>query len=85
MGNNCAFHVADLILFCYERDFMLFLSDNSQADTIIIVLLKHLTLPLLEFCVCLFCYALLCAHSCFCSHLEEEEKAGCFVIIVLQM
>ena len=45
MGTNCAPLVADLFLFCYERDFMLFLSDNSQADTIIIVLLKHLTLP----------------------------------------
>ena len=28
----------------------------------------------------LFCYALLCDHSS-----EEEEKAGCFAIIVLQM
>ena len=26
--------VADLFLFCYERDFMLFLSDNNQTDTI---------------------------------------------------
>ena len=31
-------------------------------------------------CLSLFCYALLCVH-----HLEEEEKAGCFAIIVLQM
>ena len=30
----------------------------------------------------LFCYALLCVH---CNHLEEEEKAGCFAINVLQM
>ena len=26
--------VADLVLFCYERDFMLSLSDNSQTDII---------------------------------------------------
>ena len=34
MGTNCAPHVADLFLFCYERDFMLSLSDNNQADII---------------------------------------------------
>ena len=34
MGTNCAPLVADLILFCYERDFMLSLSDNNQADII---------------------------------------------------
>ena len=33
MGTNCAPLVADLFLFCYERDFMLSLSDN-QADII---------------------------------------------------
>ena len=40
MGNNCAPLVADLFLFCYERDFMFSLSDNNQADSF-----KHLTLP----------------------------------------
>ena len=34
MGTNCAPLVADLFLFCYERDFMLSLSDNTQADII---------------------------------------------------
>ena len=34
MGTNCAPLVADLILFCYERDSMLSLSDNNQADII---------------------------------------------------
>ena len=34
MGANCAPLVADLFLFCYERDFMLSLSDNNQADII---------------------------------------------------
>ena len=29
MGTNCAPLVADLFLFCYERDFMLSLSDNN--------------------------------------------------------
>ena len=32
--NNCASLVADLFLFCYERNFMLSLSDNNQADII---------------------------------------------------
>ena len=34
MGTNCAPLVADLILFCYDRDFMVSLSDNKQADII---------------------------------------------------
>ena len=34
MGTNCARLVADLFLFCYERDFMLSLSDINQADII---------------------------------------------------
>ena len=31
MGTNCAPLVADLFLFCYERDFMLSPSDNNQT------------------------------------------------------
>ena len=34
MGTNCTPLVADLFLFCYERDFILFLSDNNQTDII---------------------------------------------------
>ena len=34
MGTNCAPLVADLFLFCYERDFMLSLSDNDETDII---------------------------------------------------
>ena len=34
MGTNCAFLVADLFLFCYERDFMASLSDDMQVDII---------------------------------------------------
>ena len=34
MGSNCAPLVADLFLFCYERDFMLSLSDSDKADVI---------------------------------------------------
>ena len=34
MSTNCAPLVADLFLFCYERDFMLSLSDNNQADVV---------------------------------------------------
>ena len=32
MGTNFAPLVADLFLFCYERDSMLSLSDNNQTD-----------------------------------------------------
>ena len=34
MGTNFAPLVADLFLFCYERDFMMFFSDDKQADVI---------------------------------------------------
>ena len=34
MGTNCAPLVADLFLYCYERDFMLGLSPNTQSDVI---------------------------------------------------
>ena len=34
MGTNCAPLVADLFLFCYERDFMMSLSDDKKADII---------------------------------------------------
>ena len=34
MGTNCAPLVADLLLFFYERDFMMSLSDDKQADVI---------------------------------------------------
>ena len=34
MCTNCAPLVADLFLFCYERDFMMSLSDDKQADII---------------------------------------------------
>ena len=34
MDTNCAPLVADFFLFCYERDFMMSLSDEKQADVI---------------------------------------------------
>ena len=34
MGTNCAPLVADLFLFCYERDFMMSLTDDKQTDII---------------------------------------------------
>ena len=34
MGTNCAPLIADLFLFCYERDFMMSLSDDKQGDII---------------------------------------------------
>ena len=34
MSTNCATLVAALFLFCYEKDFMMSLSDDKQADTI---------------------------------------------------
>ena len=34
IGTNCAPLVADLFLFCYERDFMLSLSEDNRSDVI---------------------------------------------------
>ena len=34
MGTKCIPLVADLFLFCYERDFMLSLSDDNQSEVI---------------------------------------------------
>ena len=34
MGTNCAPLVANLFLFCYERDFMKSISQENQADII---------------------------------------------------
>ena len=34
MGTNCAPLVADLFLFCYERDFIMSLSDDKHADIV---------------------------------------------------
>ena len=34
MDTNCAPLVANLFLFCYERDFIMSLSDDNQADVI---------------------------------------------------
>ena len=34
MGTNCAHLVADLFLFCYERDFIMSLSNDKHANVI---------------------------------------------------
>ena len=34
MGTNSASLVADLCLFCYEKDFILYLPEDSQCDVI---------------------------------------------------
>ena len=34
IGTNCAPLVVDLLLICYERDFMMSLSDDKHADII---------------------------------------------------
>ena len=34
MGTNCAPFVADLFLFCYERDFIMSLSEEKQSEAI---------------------------------------------------
>ena len=34
MGSNCAPSVADLFLVCFERDFMMSVSDDKKADVI---------------------------------------------------
>ena len=43
MGANCAPLVADLFLFCFERDFMKDLSNDNQAT-----LLRHSTQLILQ-------------------------------------
>ena len=35
MGTNCALLVANVFMFCYERYFMLYLSDNNQ-DVVVV-------------------------------------------------
>ena len=35
MGTNCAPLVADLLLFCYDRDYVLSLSEDNQTDVIV--------------------------------------------------
>ena len=35
MGTNCAPLVANLFMFCYERYFMLYLSDNNQDAVVV--------------------------------------------------
>ena len=32
LGTNCTFLAADLFMFCYESDLMMYLSDDNQAD-----------------------------------------------------
>ena len=34
LGKNCASLVADLFLFCYERDFMMPLSEETQSGVL---------------------------------------------------
>ena len=34
MDTNCAPLVANLFLFCYDRDLMMYLTDDKQADSI---------------------------------------------------
>ena len=43
LGTNCAPLVADLFLFCYERDFMKYLSSDNQADVITAMEVKKMT------------------------------------------
>ena len=37
MGTNCAPLVADLFLLCYKPDFMMSLSDDKQAEIIVVL------------------------------------------------
>ena len=79
MGTNCAPLVAESFLFCYERGFMLSLSDNNQSDvdeafnstsrysddcgSVVVDSLLIVT-STVEFCDCsMFCCELLCVHS----------------------
>ena len=60
MGTNCASFIADLLLFCYRRDSMAFLSCNKKAEIIkaiystprYLVDLLNITNPYFEGMVC---------------------------------
>ena len=52
-------------------------TDKHQAAT-------NPTIKALRYVFSLLCAAL-CHFYIFCNHLEEEERAGCFAFIVLQM
>ena len=41
VGTNCAPLVADFFLFCYEKDFIMSLSDDKQANIILMLLKLH--------------------------------------------
>ena len=43
MGTNCAPLVADLFLFCYERDFMMSLSFSVMISRLILLMLLNNT------------------------------------------
>ena len=34
MGSNCVPLIANVFLFCYENDFMMSLSDDTQAEVV---------------------------------------------------
>ena len=42
MGTYCAPLVVDLFLFCYEKDFMLSLSDNNQTNRLLPLCVKNM-------------------------------------------
>ena len=46
MGTNCAPHVVDLFLSCYERNFMMFLLDDTLAVIIDFCFISFLYLDL---------------------------------------
>ena len=50
MGTNCAPLVADLVLFCYERDFMLSLSDNDQTFVCLFDLVLYVHSTIFQLC-----------------------------------
>ena len=60
---------------------------RSKAVVLLLLIYCLMYFPLFEgvLYLSLFCYAIYCVHSRFANNLEEEEKAGCFAIIVLQM
>ena len=59
---------------------------RSKAVVLLLLIYCLIYFPLFVgvLCLSLFCYTLLSVHSSF-SINEEEEKAGCFASIVLQM
>ena len=79
-------HVSVMCLFL-DDDMGWCVHVRSKAVAVLMFLTHcfiYLTLFVGVMCRYLFCYAFLCPFE-FCNHLDEEERAGCFALIIFLM